>query len=502
MNRSALVLCLLVSLVNPGAAVFAEVDSAELSKSVVKVLVKTNGKTSHGTGFVWKDSAHIVTSLHVMRPNGAIYVVYKGERIPATIARTLQSADLVLLKSSRPITGAVPLVEYDSRKPAEDSQLKVLGYNQDAIKFSSRKLIKGYVEPPETLKSLVPSAARKSIEASGMPSLDLGIYYTNMGSLSHGYSGAPVFHKGKFVGIGDGGLENGASPVTWIIPATNLDRLLNEGADSLPGNFSAASQHFSAEVDAPAYEEIRATVTPLYSDSTTEKHLTFVKNKTRNFSELLNPEDKAEILEDVEYLVPIPGATYDAVKFDIYEEQENGMVIALPSGVTLVPDDEVQELNADVGDESDVHMNYWLEEIEGDSVENSLISLADKHFAFKNRERPADEEQQFWMQIEGYMVDYGDGKLTLRAIYQERDTGWIEYVSLAANKRTGLVLFVQTALWIDDYQSIVQNGDLHCRLHNFDLCKSLRRAASALIATQMTTFTNVLQATRTTNSSQ
>ncbi|MBL4795575.1 MAG: trypsin-like peptidase domain-containing protein, partial [Pseudomonadales bacterium] len=217
-----LFLCVAIS-----PSVHAGFDPEVLSQSTVRILIKTKqGVVGAASGFIWKNNNQIVTSLHVLSsdPKSKIIVEFGRKKRLAKIKAVLPKADLVLLEVRKPIDGWLPLTEFEAKKPPYKADVSALGFNQGSIGMSTRELRKGFVKP-EILKVLLPPAALSKLLASKVLDVTLPIYYLD-GSLLPGYSGSPIVNDdGVLIGIGDGGLENGASSVSWVIPATNLDAL-------------------------------------------------------------------------------------------------------------------------------------------------------------------------------------------------------------------------------------------------------------------------------------
>ncbi len=383
--------------------VYAEFDPAILSKSTVRILIKNKqGVTGAATGFLWKTNTQIVTSLHVLSddPNSKIIVEFGRMKRRATVKSVLAYADLVLLEIKKPVVGWQPLLEFEGDKPKYKAEVSALGFNHGSIGMSTRELIKGYVTP-EMLQVLLPQAALKSIIRHSTLNVKLPIYYLN-GSLLPGYSGSPIVNsQGMLIGIGDGGLENGASSVSWVIPASNLDALVNSTNFKLPDSLDEFSQIFRVDkikprrgktafnlivdrVDTTNLSDISHTNQPtmfwqhlfsflinnvyaqenntaelsLFEDSLFEvdslqdstykevnyHQFNFIKVKSRSYGQLLNSSGTPANMEHVFALLNhvFHGYQVDHEKFvfDIYEDGRFGLIIAVPHGVELTVDDE------------------------------------------------------------------------------------------------------------------------------------------------------------------
>lgn len=310
----------------------------EVQKSLVKVMVTSNGKAGICSGFIWKQGSWVVTSLHAMKPGGDIKVQYLDQHWRnAKITRVNVDADLVLLQVDGPIpAGIIPLQEYGTRTLNFGEEIIALGYNSGSKGSSTRSMKKGYVDP-ETLRYLVPESDRKTIEASGLPNIDLDIIYLD-GSLLPGYSGSPVYDKnGKLIGIGNGGLEGGASNVSWVIPAKFLSQLENSSMTALPANFAQLTQHFSAEVEVSTYSTDPYQVEQKFAEEYVYYdggEFIFYYTKTRTLVEMYNSSyDPGNIDKIVnEFEANKLHVDYNVMSYDIYEDANNGIIVAIPEG--------------------------------------------------------------------------------------------------------------------------------------------------------------------------
>jgi len=331
---------LLVSLILISVFCSAQFNPKLAQKSLVKVMVTANGKAGVCSGFVWKNGAWIVTSLHAMKPGGEVQVQYLDQFWRnATIKKVNVEADLVLLEitSGGVPSGVVPLKDYSTVTLNFGEEIVAIGYNSGSKGSSTRSMKKGFVDP-ETLENLVPPDDRRNIEASGLPKIDLDIIYLD-GSLLPGYSGSPAYDKsGRLIGIGDGGLEGGASNVSWIIPAKYLHDLENSVLTKLPPNFEQIAQHFSAEMEVAVRSEDPSEIEDAFAEeykSYTGGDFLFYYTKTRTLGELYessyDPENIDKIFDELEqYRLQIE---HNHMSYDIYEDANNGIVVAIPQGL-------------------------------------------------------------------------------------------------------------------------------------------------------------------------
>jgi hypothetical protein len=345
---------------------FAELDPKETAKSLVKVMVTGAGKANICSGFIWQNDDWVVTSLHAMKRNGKIEVQYLNKYWrDAEVYKVLAKSDLVLLKvdlsGDNQLPGQVKAIsEFKPDGVGFDEALYAQGYHGGADGHRTQKMSKGDADP-ETLEYVVVKKETKDkLFALGFPKIDLPIYYLN-GSLLPGYSGCPIYNKsGDLVGIGDGGLEGGQVNVSWAIPAKFLNDLVNSQTAALPPTIDNAGVLFSAVVqvdvtwdgpkDVESYEaDIQAQLDKMYS-SYGEGDFQFFQTKNRSFLEMFNtsndPENLLMFAEEFENNNIL--MDYYNLGYDIYEDVNHGMVIAVPEFCELIYDPLNKVFSADL----------------------------------------------------------------------------------------------------------------------------------------------------------
>ncbi len=417
-------------------------DPGKVKNALVKVVVAADNRSSNAlTGFVWKSPNQVVTSLHGMSRTGDIRILYPGQAWrKARIKKVLQKADLVLLEllpgEPAPPAGITPLSNFSPEKVGFGTSVYALGFNGGAIGSSSRQMKKGFVDP-ETLANLIPKKDKDALARIGFPALDLNILYLE-GSLLPGFSGAPVFDpQGRLIGIGDGGLEKGASNVSWIIPAYYLSELERSTSTSLPPGFENLVQLFSAAAKIEFTEEVVAAATGFPNGSVSagdseryvmEKLLEnsfdgfesesiealgfeFYPIKTRSLSEMMNTSDDPENIQKLsdEFALDLNiQLDYDAMYYDIYEDINNGVVLAVPEGRSLEynPAEEAfQVVNTDGND-----MQLYFYGVQNDFSETDFEELLlvmgeviNQNFAYRYGMSgfTVDEEYSVWDEFDG-----------------------------------------------------------------------------------------------------
>lgn len=404
----------------------------KVKNALVKVIVKVNDRESNSlTGFLWKSPNQIVTSLHGMSRTGEILVLYQGQAWrKAQIKKVLQKADLVLLEllPGQPElpAGLTPINGFHPEKVAVGTEVFALGYNGGATGSSSRQMKKGYVNP-ETLARLIPKKDLDALAKIGFPALDLNIFYLE-GSLLPGFSGAPVFDtQSRLIGVGDGGLEKGASNVSWIIPATYLAELERSSLSALPAGFENLTQLFSAtatiETSTPEREivmvESASAIEEFYEssfDKTDELPVEalgfeFYATKNRSIIEMMETSDDPENIQKLadEFASDLNiQLDYESMQFEIYEDITNGIVLAVPEGRSLqfnIEEEAFQVTNPDGNDMQLFFYGMQSDFSETDFEELLLLmgDIIDQEFAMRYGMSgfTVDEEYSYWDEFEG-----------------------------------------------------------------------------------------------------
>jgi hypothetical protein len=171
---------------------------------------------------------------------------------------------------------------------------------------------------------------------------------------------------GELVGIVDGGLDKGTSDYNWVIPATRIGALLDSTETRLPPQLAnGAPAHFSSPVveapemlaalaletlnappNAPAAPRPTAGPTARPAAPPARAALTFNQNgwqyhyvltKTRSLAELASTsDDPAGITRLLQVYGPLVGPDAQSrLRFDIYQEVDRGLIIAVPAGQPL-----------------------------------------------------------------------------------------------------------------------------------------------------------------------
>jgi len=259
---------LMITIVNPIES-FSDVNSQKnignVSNSVARLSIKSNhGQNSNwrtASGFLWPSNEYIVTNLHAVIGADYISAELRGGKTKhftnATVVKIFKSADLALLKLSKPANSS-PLIISKSI-PSSHEELHVVGYPLGMFGLWSRKLKRSIIAP-KNLRDGLDSNAENQIRKLGFPELDIGVFHLE-GSLLPGDSGAPIVdNNGELVAIGNGGLllNSGITGLCWAIPVKYLSKLdIAKGGDIniAPESLNVLMNLFYTKIDTKREEE-------------------------------------------------------------------------------------------------------------------------------------------------------------------------------------------------------------------------------------------------------
>lgn len=318
----------------PGVAA-AQVDLEALGTKIVRVVV---GADSAASGFLWQAADQVVTSLHAVPGNDMeIKVGCNTGNVPqvarARVVKVYAKADLVLLKTERPLTncGVFDARQAQEQKPASLSMLYTFGFHEGASGATAREMKKMDARP-EDLLSMLHEPVRSQMASFNIPDVRLPIYYVQ-GGLLPGYSGAPVVDaNNRLVGIVDGGLDKGTSGYNWVIPVENLKYLVVSQESQVPGKVrEKGAEHFSSGIASADKRTVLAF-------ELKGRAYRFVRTKIRSLRELAassdDPAGAARLLQIYGPTVGMEAA--ERLRFEIFEDLDKGLIIAVPEGEKLV----------------------------------------------------------------------------------------------------------------------------------------------------------------------
>jgi Trypsin-like peptidase domain len=259
MNSVTLSLLVVLMLITSAKAVadnsiVAPEELQGLAPSIVRVQsFDGRGAARTATGFVWKDTATIVTAYHVVVGATVVEVFYAqhagGGYSRAFVQGAIPKYDLAILRLKDPKTDVEPLPT--GNLVEGDKELIVAGYPLNIKELQSHNLKKRAIQS-KTLEGLIGPYAGQ-LKEIGFPDLSQQVIAVE-GGLLPGYSGAPVFEKGKVIGIGDGGLEQGTVNYGWIIPASRLSEVAESYSPPAEAVSTAAAVFYASTANLPDHQ--------------------------------------------------------------------------------------------------------------------------------------------------------------------------------------------------------------------------------------------------------
>ncbi len=377
-----LIIILLVAM----QAAYGQFSPDKAKQSLVRITVKADGyKPIVCTGFLWQKNSEIVTSLHAMRPNATIEIRYHGGFTHfAKVKSTFANADLVLLEvldlNTNPVPAqAVAIKTFNDNPIRHNEEIHTVGYYGGGRASMSRSLKKGDLDPEDLRHVVIKAEYVKLLETVGFPQINLPIIYLTGGSLLPGFSGAPLFNSnGDLIGIGNGGLESGQINISWAIPARFLQNLDDSQIASLPDNIHELKVLFSAQVELDEtvlknnpqtqqkmqeleynndeellLEYISEQMMYYLEDEYSvyeQGSFAFYQTKNRSFDEMYSTAYDPENLDFFanEFLKNNIIIDYQTIRFDVFEDVNNGVIIVVPEDSELIYDANLDVFNTDL----------------------------------------------------------------------------------------------------------------------------------------------------------
>lgn len=314
---------------------------AKILPSLVKVVSTcgTSGENRIASGFVWGPKRQVVTDMHVVagcEPTlDVLYFVRDGGALhqtvrQAVVAKVLRAADLALLTVTDP-PDAPPLQMAD--QPVSPEQwVEAWGFPLGIQAPTNTRLQVTFANDLfPALSSTLDDTARAQLQALHFPSLDSRVLHLS-GPLQPGDSGAPVVNgAGEVVGIGSGGLQQGAASISWAMRSEYL-RQLPGSTDALPGTGEASSLFAYATSAQPVAE---TGTLPAGPPTVTCGGLSLVFRGTRTLDALMATAANARAVKRLaaEYKVSLPDLA--SAPYAIWVEPKTGAAAVVPPGAKL-----------------------------------------------------------------------------------------------------------------------------------------------------------------------
>jgi hypothetical protein len=277
-----------------------------------------NSASREGTGFIWLQLDQIATALHVVA--GCKTITVKSESTSAQrkgrIGKLLVGPDLALIILDSKLTGMDPM-SFATSTPSDTDELQVIGYPEGIPKMNNThlRLRSGGLK----LRDNVPKFVSDKLDVSKSPDPDLE--FTSIeGHLLPGLSGAPIVNaNGELVAIGDGGLDDGMTGISWAIPVLRLNDL-------------ATSPDTLAQIPVQLVPQLFAAEKTLTSGFTVScGNDIFRKTRTVGPDIVQSSDDPNGLL----VLANGGGIDFSQARWDVYQHKESGATFVVPADAAI-----------------------------------------------------------------------------------------------------------------------------------------------------------------------
>lgn len=327
-----------------GSAAHAQNDQpTDLSMRILPSLVKIvsvcgNNEARVATGFVWGPHGSVVTDLHVVAgcppPFTVLYFQTNGSKLTqvareAKVSHVLRAADLVMLTVTDPPDA--PPLQLSPTPVRPEQWVEAWGFPLGVqAPINTRLQVTFANDLFPQLSSTLDDAARSELQTLKFPDLSASVLHLS-GPLQPGDSGAPVLDQsGQVVGIGSGGLQHGASSISWAMRAQYLTSLENS-ADSLPAGGSAGAMFAYATSPAAVSGQPAGPIpAPAGPETVQCGTMNLIDRGVRPLSQLWTPGSEQTRVHALEARLGVTDGELSAQPFRIWIEPRSGATIVVP----------------------------------------------------------------------------------------------------------------------------------------------------------------------------
>lgn len=315
------------------------------------------GKAS-GYGVAYGSPGQIVTALHVVAGRSPITVVWRNQKISATVEKIYKPADLALLRLQTSTPPNIPALKVYPGDAPMDTPLNFWEAPEKMFRMDKKETKLARTVSLEQLDNRLEQSSAALAQAlcsdgqSNYPTLKTNVFKFEEKNIRKAHSGSPLTYQGHIVGLVDGGPPVNGKGFIWAIPAAgNFTKLMSEGSTAALASACTSERLYSGlRADNPHLEDDpalaeRAEKNPLAFVDDSGEAMTFTleyRARCRDIYDTMFEEDQGYIQdlvkENEEPFAEQERATiydlYDQL-LDIYQEENTGATIAIPAASEL-----------------------------------------------------------------------------------------------------------------------------------------------------------------------
>jgi hypothetical protein len=452
------------------------------------------GKAS-GYGVAYGSPGNIVTALHVVAGRSPITVVWKNQKFPAKLEKIYKPADLALLRLQASNPPNIPALKVYPGDPPMDTPLNFWEAPEKMFRMDKKETKLNRTVPLEQLDNRLEknsAALAKGLCSDGQssyPTLKTGVFKFEEKNIRKAHSGSPLTFQGHIVGMVDGGPPINGKGFIWAIPAAgNFAKLLSESSTAAPASACTSERLYSGIradnphlEDDPALREL-AEKNPFefvddsgdqmafaleYRATCKEIYDTMFEEDQKDIQDLVK-ENEADFAEEERVTI------YDlySQSIDIYQEEESGATIAVPSASELSIEKENGHTLIEASSPYEgITMIIFVQNT--NSVEESRAAMSwFKEYIVSDRDDWTSETGEE-DEIEDYLDDEDEpyySELFERVVHDEEDNLVAElYASLTIDGTD----FLGVAVKVNDWETLDDDKDERIFFYMMEACTIL-----------------------------
>ncbi len=338
------------------ALLLAVAPAAGQQESVVLVHA---GKAS-GYGVAYGSPGNIITALHVVAGRSPITVVWKNQEFPAKLEKIYTPADLALLRLQASTPPNIPALKVYPGDAPMDTPLNFWEAPEKISRMDKKETKLDRAVPLEQLDNRLEQNSAALAQAlcsdgqSNYPTLKTSVFKFEEKNIRKAHSGSPLTYQGHIVGMVDGGPPINGKGFIWAIPAAgNFTKLMSAGSTAAPASACTSERLYSGlradnpHLDPKSAELARALAAAQeqpfrFADDNGDKLVLALDYRApfQEIYETMFEEDQKyiqELLQDEEHFENgrITLQELFSQSLDVFQDEENGATIAIPTGSKL-----------------------------------------------------------------------------------------------------------------------------------------------------------------------